>query len=235
MWRYHYRPETGIIQARWPDLRHRETLRRPRYNVSPTQPAPIIKANPCNPDIELHWHRWGIVPPWAKDDRLAAKMGTVRAEDAATHPATRTAYSNGHCLVLCHGWYFLEHMAHGAQPWFLQRPDHGLITLAGLWEAWQPPDLSPAWQTFTILTVPGNISLHGLSDRMPLEVPQRQWEAWLNTRVARSRAISVTGTLGHLVTAASQQHYTRHRVTTRMVSPAFESPLCLMPVTPPCG
>ncbi|MGA9158081.1 MAG: SOS response-associated peptidase family protein [Candidatus Sulfotelmatobacter sp.] len=54
----------------------------PRYNVAPTQPAPIIRQNPKGPGRELSLVRWGLIPSWAKDMSGAAMMINARSETA---------------------------------------------------------------------------------------------------------------------------------------------------------
>lgn len=66
----------------------------PRYNVAPTQPVSIIRQHPKEPHRELALVRWGLVPWWAKDTSIAAKMINARSETAATLPAFRDACSN---------------------------------------------------------------------------------------------------------------------------------------------
>ena len=58
-----------------------------RYNIAPTQPIPVIRQNPKEPVRELSLVRWGLIPSWAKDLSVAAKMINARSETAATKPA----------------------------------------------------------------------------------------------------------------------------------------------------
>ena len=61
----------------------------PRYNIAPTQPAPIIRQHPKELRRELSLVRWGLIPSWANDASSAARMINVRPETAATLPAFR--------------------------------------------------------------------------------------------------------------------------------------------------
>jgi hypothetical protein len=36
----------------------------PRYNIAPTQPVPIIRQNPKEPNREISLVRWGLIPSW---------------------------------------------------------------------------------------------------------------------------------------------------------------------------
>jgi putative SOS response-associated peptidase YedK len=43
--------------------------------------------------------RWGLLPPWAKDKKMAWKMINARAETVATAPAFKKAFQSRRCLV----------------------------------------------------------------------------------------------------------------------------------------
>ena len=70
----------------------------PRYNIAPTQPVPIIRQHPKEPQRELSLVRWGLIPWWAKDASGAAKMINARSETAATQPAFRDALRTRRCV-----------------------------------------------------------------------------------------------------------------------------------------
>jgi SOS response associated peptidase (SRAP) len=56
----------------------------PRYNITPTQPVPVIRQNAEKPVRELSLMRWGLIPSWAKDASGAASMINARSETAST-------------------------------------------------------------------------------------------------------------------------------------------------------
>src|SRR5438309_1400324 len=60
---------------------------RPRYNVAPTQLAPVVRIRDGQRElIEL---RWGLILFWAKDVKVGFKMINGRAETVAMAPAFR--------------------------------------------------------------------------------------------------------------------------------------------------
>jgi putative SOS response-associated peptidase YedK len=55
----------------------------PRYNIAPTQQvATILRSNPDS-DREFKELRWGLIPSWAKDSKIGAKLINARAETVA--------------------------------------------------------------------------------------------------------------------------------------------------------
>ncbi len=64
----------------------------PRYNIAPTQLAPIIRFDIQQACRRLDMFRWGLIPSWAKDPAIGAKMINARAETVAVKPSFRSAY-----------------------------------------------------------------------------------------------------------------------------------------------
>jgi putative SOS response-associated peptidase YedK len=60
----------------------------PRYNIAPTQPVLAIAND--RPD-KYDFFFWGLVPPWAKDTSIGARMINARGETVGTLPAFRKA------------------------------------------------------------------------------------------------------------------------------------------------
>src|SRR5918993_4999704 len=58
------------------------------YNGAPGQDYMIARLQTDSDDITLDMIRWGLLPSWAKDQKLAWKMINARAETVATAPAS---------------------------------------------------------------------------------------------------------------------------------------------------
>jgi len=71
---------------------------KPRYNVAPSQKVPIVRLDKDG-NRELAILRWGLIPFWARDDRIGYKTINARAETVATAPAFRAAFKKRRCLV----------------------------------------------------------------------------------------------------------------------------------------
>ena len=76
---------------------------RPRFNIAPTQSVLAVRAGSDGREpVRL---RWGLIPSWAKDTKLAATMINARAETVAEKPAYRAAFKRRRCLVPVSGFY----------------------------------------------------------------------------------------------------------------------------------
>ena len=109
----------------------------PRFNIAPTQPIPVIRQNPKEPIRELSLVRWGLIPSWAKDSSVAAKMINARSETAATKPAFRDAMKYRRCLIPADGFYESMRTGKAKQPYCFEVNDGELFAFAGLWDRWK--------------------------------------------------------------------------------------------------
>jgi len=149
---------------------------RPRFNVAPTQPAPVIpnRAGPRH----LEMMRWGLVPVWAKSLADSARRINARVETAATSPAFRDALRRRRCLVVADGFYEWRKDGKRRVPFYLRPVPRQVITFAGLWERWKGPD--GVWiPSFAILTGAPNGLVAPLHDRMPLVIAPDDRDRWL--------------------------------------------------------
>ena len=81
------------------------------YNVAPTDDIAAVVCQRDGHDQggdglrRLDVFRWGLVPSWAKDRRIGARMINARAETAATKSAFRSAFRHRRCIVPADGFY----------------------------------------------------------------------------------------------------------------------------------
>lgn len=153
---------------------------QPRYNVAPTQTMPVVRRGEDEQQksrviAEL---RWGLVPFWADDLRIGARMINARSETAAGKPAFRAAFRRRRCLVPADGFY--EWVKKDGQKWPLRITvgDDGLGAFAGLWERWTGDD-GRVVESYTILTTEAAPVVSDLHDRMPVWAPSEYWAQWL--------------------------------------------------------
>jgi len=77
----------------------------PDWNKPPTAPM-LVAIRSVNGERVPKMMKWGLVPHWAKDDKLQYSTFNARAEEFATKPAFRDAWSRGQrCLVVTDGFY----------------------------------------------------------------------------------------------------------------------------------
>lgn len=151
---------------------------RPRYNIAPTQQVPIVRHNAAG-ERELVQVRWGLVPRWAKDPSIGAKMINARGETVASKGAFRNAFARHRCLVPANGFYEWRRTRSGKQPMHIGMSDGRPFGLAGLYERWLSPD-GEVLDTCTIVTTSASGSLADVHPRMPVIVPDAEYARWLD-------------------------------------------------------
>ena len=91
---------------------------KPRYNMAPTQTAPVVCMSKDG-KRELAILRWGLIPFWAKDAKIAYKTINARAETVATQPAFRAAFKARRCLAPASGFYEWKKLPDGSKQPYL--------------------------------------------------------------------------------------------------------------------
>jgi putative SOS response-associated peptidase YedK len=151
----------------------------PRYNAAPMQWLPVIRRRPSGERV-LHALRWGLLPSWAKDETIAARLINARAETLAEKPAFRAAYRARRCIVPADGFYEWAKRPDGKQPYFIHAPDGTVLAFAGLWERWTRPANGEVIDSFTIVTTRANPQIQALHDRMPVILAPEVVDVWLD-------------------------------------------------------
>jgi putative SOS response-associated peptidase YedK len=77
----------------------------PDWNKPPTAPM-LVAIRSVNGERLPKMMKWGLIPHWAKDDKLQFSTFNARAEEFTTKPAFRDAWKRGQrCLVITDGFY----------------------------------------------------------------------------------------------------------------------------------
>jgi putative SOS response-associated peptidase YedK len=171
------------------------TQLRPDYNVAPTKPVYIV-AERFMPDQDesdqgvrmLRVARWGLVPGWAKDPSIGARMINARSETAAQKPSFRSAVTKRRCLIPADGYYEWRAAVEPKgrkQPFYIHPADTASLAMAGLYEWWRDPTRDEAdedaWLlTCAVLTTSALGNLAEIHDRMPGTIAPADWDAWLD-------------------------------------------------------
>jgi len=167
-----------------------------RFNVAPTQEVPIVRVRSSGERV-LELRRWGLVPPWARDLSVGARMINARVESVASRPAFRDALHRRRCLVPADGFYEWQGKAGRRRPHHLALPGGALFAIAGLYERWLGPG-GEAVDSFALLTRPARGAVASLHDRMPLIVDPAGYAAWLerSADAAEARLAALPEVLG---------------------------------------
>jgi putative SOS response-associated peptidase YedK len=179
-----------------------------RYNIAPTEEVLAIVAPNDRSEIgqQARLLRWGLVPPWADDLKIANKMINAKLETVTTRPAFRNLVPKGsrRALQLADGyfeWLKPEQRSGAAkagprQP-FHFRVDGGVpFAFAALWT---PAKIDGEWiESVVLLTcdsAPNRVAA-AIHERMPVILADRDaQEAWLDSGLDAEEALALCGAL----------------------------------------
>lgn len=190
----------------------------PRYNVAPTQDAPVVRL--ADGARELTLMRWGLVPSWSQGPDSKFSMINARAETVADKPAYRAAFKSRRCLVPADG--FFEWRAEGKtkQPFYIHVKDETPFAFAGLWERWDKG--GEPITSFTIVVTGANDLLKPIHERMPVILDPGDYGRWLDPGTDREVALS-------LLKPYVPEKMAFRKISTRVNSPKNDDPQVLAP------
>jgi putative SOS response-associated peptidase YedK len=196
----------------------------PRYNIAPSQPVGVIVQTQENLQSQWHLLQWGLVPFWAKDPSLGARMINARAETIAEKPAFRAAFRYRRGLVPADGFYEWQvQTSKRKQPFYMQLGDRQPFAFASLWESWQAADGS-VLETCTIITTAANELMQPIHDRMPVILHLNDYAQWLDpTQTA-------TAKLQPLLKPYPSNQMVAYPVSTVVNRATYDDPACIVPL-----
>jgi putative SOS response-associated peptidase YedK len=217
-------PDLSVLVQPFHVARFGALTRQPHFNIAPTQLAPVV-TNELERRLSLF--RFGLVPSWAKDTRIASKLINARVEGVATRNAFRRALALRRCVIPVSGYYEWQTVHGQKRPLFIHDARGEIIPLAGLWERWHSPE-GEVIESFAVLTRASRGFLQDVHDRMPLQVPWAELDRWLDP--AEQNAEALAPILG---SSSAVDHMTAHAVSPAMNSPKHDAPDCIVPFTAP--
>lgn len=194
---------------------------KPSYNIAPTQSvATVVRRDGKN---ILEAMRWGLIPVWAKDASIGAKMINARAETLAEKASFKRPLKSQRCLIVADG--FFEWQKTGAQkiPMFIRLRDKKPFGFAGLYDVWKSPE-GQSLTTCTIITTTPNELMATIHDRMPVILPPQAYARWLDP------ANQDLGELQKLLQPYPAEEMTAYPVSTAVNSPRNNSAELIRPV-----
>jgi putative SOS response-associated peptidase YedK len=163
---------------------------RERFNLAPTQRALIVRER--DGEREALLARWGLLPHWAKDDRIAYKLINARAETLVDKSAFRSLLGRHRCLVLADGFYEWCIGPDGRkQPIHFRLADGSPFAFAGLWTSRTDASSGEVVESCTIVTTRPNELVAPVHDRMPVILPRELEADWLDAEISREHALTL--------------------------------------------
>jgi putative SOS response-associated peptidase YedK len=209
--------EAGFVFDEFSDIRL-----VPRFNIAPSQQIPVILDEAPRTITSA---KWGLIPSWAKDEKIAGSLTNARAETVMEKPAFRTAFRKRRCWVPADGFYEWKKTPIGKQPYRFTMKDESLFFFAGLWEIWRNTEGKDV-RTVTLITTEPNEVTQFVHDRMPVILAPANRAAWL----AKETPVE---TLKSLLVPYSADTMQAMPVSTAVNSAKYDGPELIKPLASP--
>src|SRR5262245_3887915 len=102
---------------------------QPRFNIAPSQQAPILLARP---ERTLLGARWGLLPKFVREPAEGNRFINARVETIAKASAFRDSFRHRRCVVPATGFFEWRDGPKPRQPYFIHPSEGRVLPLAGL-------------------------------------------------------------------------------------------------------
>jgi len=189
----------------------------PSYNIAPTQISPVL-LNDGKRKVKPMC--WGLVPSWAKDKTIGAKMINARSETLREKPSFQSLIYQKRCIVISDGYFEWKREGKKKKPYYIRDPDGKLLPMAGLWDEWVDKQ-GKKWLTYTVITTDPSNQINHIHNRMPVILDKPEMDLWINFDCPPNEALTCLKPYEKLLEL--------YPVSTFVNSPANNSNQCILP------
>ena len=148
----------------------------PSYNIAPKQISPILLNDGKRKVKPMYW---GLVPSWAKDKTISAKMINARSETLGEKPSFQSLIYQKRCIVISDGYFEWKREGSKKIPYYIRDPDGKLLPMAGLWDECDDKQ-EKKWLTYTVITTDPSNQINQIHNRMPVILDKLEMDLWIN-------------------------------------------------------
>ena len=149
--------------------------------------GPIVMKSQQSGRVACGLARFGLIPAWAKDEKISRHTYNARCETVAEKPSFRTAWRKRQfCLILADNFYEPSYETGKAVRWRIHTQELKPFGIAGIWDKWTELATGEVVVSFSILTVnaddhPVMNQFHKAGDekRTPVIIPKENFADWL--------------------------------------------------------
>jgi putative SOS response-associated peptidase YedK len=192
----------------------------PSFNIPPSRQIVIVADDGKRHLLQC---RWGFLPSWAKDPKVAFNMINARAETVAEKPAFKDAFRRQRCLVVADGFFEWRREDKLKMPVYIRLKSQRPMGFAGLYNTWKSPEGEPIC-TCSIITTEANELLSPIHDRMPAIIPEDKDDLWLDPDISDKERLMQ---LLRPYPAGEMEFY---EVSPMVNKPEYDSPDLIKPV-----
>ena len=159
--------------------------------------APLVVKSNQSDRVACGLAKFGLIPAWARDEKIARHTYNARSETAPEKPSYRTPWrQRQYGLVLVDNFYEPSYESGRAVRWKIELASGDPFGIACLWDRWTDPVSGELVVSFSMLTVnadehPVMRQFHKAGDekRTPVIIAPELHEAWLSADPAKAAVL----------------------------------------------
>jgi len=190
-----------------------------RYNISPTQNIAVV----CNDSSNsITFASWGLIPHWAKEEKMGSKLGNARAESVDKKPAFKKPFESKRCLIIADSFY--EWKKPAKTPYRIMLKNERLFAFAGIYDDWRKTEEGGGEfnvRTCSIITTEPNALVKEIHDRMPVILKREDEKKYLDASVEEAKG---------MLAPYPAERMRMYEVSRKVNSSKFDSPDLIEPV-----
>jgi putative SOS response-associated peptidase YedK len=155
--------------------------------------------------------RFGLIPSWAKDDKISRYTYNARSETVSGKPSYKKSWKQRrYAIALLDNFYEPSYASGKAERWKIELASHEPFGIASLWDTWTDPSSGELVTSFTMLTVnadhhPVMKQFHRPDDekRTPVILSESQFHQWLGADEKQAMAMMRGDSMPELISQRS--------------------------------
>ena len=132
---------------------------------------------------------WGLIPFWAKDEKIRQYTLNAKAETVFEKPSFKSRIATHRCIVPTNGFFEWKHSGKNTQPYYIHLKNQDSFSFAGLWDEWVTISTGVPYYTFTIITTGANpllAEIHNSRKRMPVVLTEDIEFDWIHKKISKN-------------------------------------------------
>ncbi len=157
-----------------------------RYNIRPTQDVITVVSEEGRPVARPM--RWGLIPSWAKPEKLPRNTFNARDDRLASSGMWRGPFSRSRGVVPATGFFEWKKTDESKRPMFISPKNGEVLQFAAVYDSWIN-DNGETVESCAIVTTRANDFMSSIHDRMPAILDEDTVALWLDPATTSSDSL----------------------------------------------
>jgi len=179
----------------------------------PGYAAPIVVKSRQTSRMAVGLARFGLIPSWAKDDKISRHTYNARSETVSVKPSYRYAWRNRrYAIALVDSFFEPDYATGKAERWKIELESKEPFGIASLWDIWTDSESGGVVISFSMLTVnaddhPVMKQFHKAGDekRTPVILAPSQFDEWMDADQTQAAAMMTCELMPMLVASYAKR------------------------------